>query len=225
MASSYRLVMHSGPTKGTSYPLEKNDMSIGRELGNEIVINDPEVSRHHARLFLQGPTFMIEDRGSTNGTFVSGQRLMGPYALKPGDMITFGEHISLMFEAVQLDPEATYVSGQMHPIETVQPPAAQPIQYAPPPQVSYVPPPSPQPYIAPLPAQPDYAGQVPVGPEEVPAARKFPSWLLSLLIAIVVLLCICGVVAYFMPCNWWCSLLGWLLNMFWPGVCPGGCPA
>ena len=48
-------------------------------------------------LFTQGNTFVLEDLGSTNGTFVNGQRLMGPNMLRPGDVITFGERMSLVF--------------------------------------------------------------------------------------------------------------------------------
>ena len=76
MQSNFRLVMRSGPTVGKVYPLDKNELFLGRDLSNDIVINDPEISRRHSRLFLQGNTFAIEDMGSTNGTFVNGQRLI-----------------------------------------------------------------------------------------------------------------------------------------------------
>ena len=85
MSSNYRLVMRSGPSIGQIYPLEKSEMVIGRDLGNDIVISDSEVSRRHSRIFKQGNNYVIEDLGSTNGTFVNGQRLTGSYVLRPGE--------------------------------------------------------------------------------------------------------------------------------------------
>jgi pSer/pThr/pTyr-binding forkhead associated (FHA) protein len=100
MAPTYRLVMRSGPTVGKTFLLEKVETTLGRDLSNDIVINDSEASRRHARIFLQGGNYIIEDLGSTNGTSVNGQRLMGPYVLRPGELIMFGESISLLFEAL-----------------------------------------------------------------------------------------------------------------------------
>jgi pSer/pThr/pTyr-binding forkhead associated (FHA) protein len=76
--------MRTGPTPGQVFELSANEMTLGREPGNEITINDAEISRKHARLSLQAGTYMLEDLGSTNGTFVNGQRLMGPHALRAG---------------------------------------------------------------------------------------------------------------------------------------------
>ena len=51
MPSSYRLVMRSGPSAGKVHPLEKNELFIGRDLNNDVVINDPEKSdRSHVVL-------------------------------------------------------------------------------------------------------------------------------------------------------------------------------
>ena len=136
-------------------------------------------------------------------------------------MITFGEHVNLVFEG-QVDSEATLVAGSQY-----APPTAQPVQQ--PQAASYMPPPPPpviQPPVqqyspppAPMPA-PAYAGQVPMPPEEEEKKRKFPTWLLIILILIVLVICVCGITMYFMPESWWCGMLGWLLNMFTPGVCP-----
>src|SRR5512138_922366 len=103
MQSNFRLVMRSGPSVGKVYPLDKGEMFVGRDLSNDIVINDPEISRRHARLFLQGASYVLEDLGSTNGSFVNGQRLVGPNILRPGDTITFGERMSLVYESADYD--------------------------------------------------------------------------------------------------------------------------
>jgi hypothetical protein len=134
MVASYRLVMHSGPLAGRAFPMEKTELFVGRDLSNDIVINDPEVSRRHARLFLQGNNFVLEDLGSTNGTAVNGQRLLGPYILHPGETVVFGEHITAVFEATQPDVGSTVVSALQQAPRSA--PAASPgPAYAPPPYV------------------------------------------------------------------------------------------
>ena len=92
-APAYQLVLRAGPTPGAVFTLDKGNLFIGRDLGNDIVINDAEVSRRHARLVMQGDTFVLEDLGSTNGTSVNGQKLSGPVLLTSGDAITFGEKV------------------------------------------------------------------------------------------------------------------------------------
>ena len=110
MASqSFQLVMQKGPNPGKIYELVQEEATIGRDISNRIVINDPEVSRRHARLTLQVGGYVIEDLGSTNGTFVDGQRLMGPHLLRPGQTVMFGEKITLAYEALGFDPNATLV--------------------------------------------------------------------------------------------------------------------
>ena len=112
MASqTFQLVMHSGPNPGKIFELVQDELTIGRDIGNRIVINDPEVSRKHARLTMQSGGFVIEDLGSTNGTFVNNQRLIGPHMLRPGETIMLGEKISLEYEILGFDPNATLVGA------------------------------------------------------------------------------------------------------------------
>ena len=91
MASQYQLIMRTGPTPGAVYTLEGEQLMIGRDSTNEIVINDAEVSRRHAHLTFQGGKYVLEDLGSTNGTFVNGIRLDSPRRLSSGDLIRVGE--------------------------------------------------------------------------------------------------------------------------------------
>jgi hypothetical protein len=198
MVPSYRLVMHAGPLAGRAFPLDKTEIFIGRDLSNDIVINDPEVSRRHARLFLQGNNFVIEDLGSTNGTAVNGQRLLGPYILRPGEAIVFGEHITAVFEATQAESNATIASAPQAQPRTVQ-------QFSPPP------------YAQP----PGYAGRVPVVEEdELPPERRVPVWVL-VLGAVLLLTCVCIAFLVIVDVTYsWCWLFGWLFNLFSPGLCP-----
>ena len=94
MVSQFQLIMRSGPTPGASFILEGDQLTVGRDATNEIVINDAEISRRHARLTFQGGKYVLEDLGSTNGTFVNrGPRLLpgNKHPLKHGDEIIVGK--------------------------------------------------------------------------------------------------------------------------------------
>jgi pSer/pThr/pTyr-binding forkhead associated (FHA) protein len=163
MSAQFQLVVRSGPNPGKTFLLSKNEMYVGRDVTNEITISDAEISRKHARLTLQGNTIVLEDLGSTNGTFVNGQRLMGPHTLQPGELVMFGENVGVSFEFVGGDASATVVGASpVAPRQvTPEPPASyQAPQYAPPQQVPAYQPPAPA-----------YAQQVPLSPiEQYPPA-------------------------------------------------------
>lgn len=189
---TYRLVMRSGPTPGKNFELNKNEIYIGRDVNNDIIINDAEISRKHARVILQAGGYVLEDLGSTNGTFVNGHRLMGPHVLRPGELVLLGENVSLAFET-SIDAYATLAAA---PVDEYLPPAPAPIPPvelppAPGPVEVFTPPPPPPPreperepyYPAARPepgypqarqepvysqpaAPPPFTGQVPLGPPE-----------------------------------------------------------
>lgn len=169
MPGQYQLTMRSGPNPGTVYALDGDQITIGRDASNEIPVNDAEVSRSHSRLTFQGGKYVLEDMGSTNGTFVNGQRLTGPRVLKTGEVISLGEQIVFVYEAVDSDPGATMVSPRKAP-------AARPVAS---------PPPAPQ----------AYAGQVPAGPPERASAKKTNPVLIAIVVGAVVLICVC--IAFF----------------------------
>lgn len=130
--AQFQFVMRSGPTPGVVFPLEGEQLTIGRDSSNGVAINDAEVSRKHARLTFQGGKFVIDDLGSTNGTFVNGQRLAGPVVLKAGDVVSLGEQIVLMYDAINSDAGATVA------VSRKAVPSAPPTQsYSPPPAPSY----------------------------------------------------------------------------------------
>ena len=125
---SFQLTMRSGPNPGQTYELDQEVITIGRDATNDIVINDVEISRRHARLILQARGYVLEDLGSTNGTYADGQRLMGPHVLQPGELVMLGENVALVLEE-KYDTSATLVTAPAPaPITTAAPkmPAAQP---------------------------------------------------------------------------------------------------
>jgi len=89
-------------TVAHSYPLDPNDpqITIGRE-GSDIVLDNPQVSRDHATIDRAGTKHVLHDAGSTNGTFVNGQRIT-QHTLAPGDVIQIGA-FKLVYDGDSLD--------------------------------------------------------------------------------------------------------------------------
>lgn len=197
-ALDFQLTMRSGPTPGKTFPIEQEELLLGRDLANDIAISDPEVSRRHARFFMQNDNVNVEDLGSTNGTFLNGERISSPQQLRPGDVITLGESIVLVFEKAGYDPDATVVATRREPV----------VQRAPEPQ-AYQPPPDQAAYQQPQPSPQTPAARPPKSPQKRASGEKkggFPAWLLILIIAIVVIGCVIAVTLYFMPASWWCAI-------------------
>lgn len=126
-ASSFRMIVRTGPNPGTTYDLTKEVSLLGRDVSNEIILGDAEISRQHARLTRTPGGYVLEDLGSTNGTFVNGERLMAPRVLNPGDLVALGENVSLTFDAATPEAAATVASDVAQPAQAV----AQPAQAAP----------------------------------------------------------------------------------------------
>ncbi len=195
---AFQLVMRSGPTPGAVYVLEGDQLTIGRDSNNAVAINDPEVSRRHSRLTFQGGKYVLEDLGSTNGTFVNGQRLSGPHVLKAGDVVALGEQIVLMYDAVVVDPGATIASPRN--AVRIQPTAA--------------PAPAPAPVVVPPPPAQNYAGQVPASytPPAAPRNNLVP---ILIIVGVVFFLCACASFFWWVDASYrWCT--------FFPFI--SGCP-
>ncbi len=96
----YWLVMRRGPQPNQLIQLEREVLNIGRDLANDIVIRDAQVSRYHLRLTLREGDYLLEDLGSSNGTRVNGLQASGPVRLNDGDFIAIGECILLTYELV-----------------------------------------------------------------------------------------------------------------------------
>ena len=78
------------PAAGTSLPLDAVN-SIGRDVNNSIVVDDSFVSAEHTLLTFRGRAWYVEDRGSTNGTWLNGQRVEGLLPLGYGDEVQIGQ--------------------------------------------------------------------------------------------------------------------------------------
>ena len=81
-------------TKGRSWFLEDGMMGLGRDSSNFIQVHDTEVSRRHAEIRREGDAFTVVDLGSSNGTFVNGERVER-HALANGDRLQVGSTLIL----------------------------------------------------------------------------------------------------------------------------------
>ncbi len=88
-------------------PLAGDRVVLGRAADCDLVIADPRVSRHHAELRRQDDGFLLVDLGSTNGTFLNGQRIGQALPLRAGDVIELGAA-----RFIYHDPEATLDTGR-----------------------------------------------------------------------------------------------------------------
>jgi hypothetical protein len=88
---------------GREHHLTGQTIVIGRAVENDIVITSKRVSREHACVRREGWRVMLEDMGSTNGTFLNDERVLVPVALHDGDQIKIGD-VVLVFR----DPDITY---------------------------------------------------------------------------------------------------------------------
>ena len=122
----FRLIVRRGPQPNQIHELTKDVMTLGRDITNDIVISDPEVSRHHIRFTRTATGYSVEDLDSTNGAFVNKQRVRGSHPLKNGDEIGIGETVVLAFEGVAMPAEsqATMVSSGAPAAAPAAPPAA-----------------------------------------------------------------------------------------------------
>lgn len=91
------LTVLRGDNPGALYLLDREEHVIGRDLDASIALSDGNLSRQHARIFRADGAFMIEDLGSTNGTFVDGARVQGTRVLEDGCRIYLGTQVVLHF--------------------------------------------------------------------------------------------------------------------------------
>jgi len=102
MTATEQIPFLTDPT-GREHPLTGEMITIGRAVESDIVVTSRRVSREHACVRREGRRAMLEDLGSTNGTFLNDERVLAPAALHEGDRIQIGD-VTLTFH----DPDITF---------------------------------------------------------------------------------------------------------------------
>jgi pSer/pThr/pTyr-binding forkhead associated (FHA) protein len=88
-----RLVVTEGPLAGTTLGLTDQQITIGRANDATLVLNDDYASSRHARLFPQDGQWIVEDLGSTNGTYLDRQKVTRPAPVPVGVPIRIGKTV------------------------------------------------------------------------------------------------------------------------------------
>jgi len=92
------LVFDTGPLKGQKVRVRKT-ITIGRHPDNDISIEDPSASRHHARVEVTESGLVLADAESGNGTYLNGEKVTGASKLMPGDRIRIGRTEFVLLES------------------------------------------------------------------------------------------------------------------------------
>lgn len=101
-------------SEGFSIPLQSGATVLGRAADADIVIRSPKVSRSHARIVVGADRCVLEDLGSTNGTWVNGERVTSPRELAHGDRIRVGRG-ERIYQFASGDPDAETVPSVSAP--------------------------------------------------------------------------------------------------------------
>lgn len=88
-----KLVVVEGSLAGTVLPLGTSPVTLGRAADCTLVLDDDYSSSHHSRLYPHEGTWVVEDLGSTNGTWIDRTRVTGPTVLAMGQPLRIGRTV------------------------------------------------------------------------------------------------------------------------------------
>lgn len=86
------VVVEPAAQRGRTYQVG-SELSIGRAAGCQIAIDDTYVSQVHARVFARAGNYVVEDLGSTNGTYLNRKKVAGPMTMQRGDRLQVGNTV------------------------------------------------------------------------------------------------------------------------------------
>jgi pSer/pThr/pTyr-binding forkhead associated (FHA) protein len=118
-SSSFKLTLlnSQNPTASEEIVITMMEVVIGRDGSADVTIPSQAVSRHHAKLTRENNGYVIEDLGSSNGTFVNSQKLTGRRLLRSGDQIRLGKAVTLVYDAPKVsapEPEESAATVAHH---------------------------------------------------------------------------------------------------------------
>ena len=87
-----KAVVIEGPARGKTFDIS-DELIVGRADKCHLVLDDTYVSQVHARIFSKGETYVLEDLGSTNGTYLNRRRITSPTEVQRGDRIKIGKTV------------------------------------------------------------------------------------------------------------------------------------
>jgi pSer/pThr/pTyr-binding forkhead associated (FHA) protein len=197
-----KIIFQAGVQAGKEIPLPEEELSIGRDLKNMVVLDDVQVSRHHVRIFQKDGNFFVEDLKSTNGTMLNGKTLTKIQKLKNGDLIALGENNVLKVNIPSQKSVPFVKQNDLKAPGIFKKPAAktteEPIEYV-----------------------EDLPEELSENKARRSAAGKYPTWAIVAMIVIGFIIVFCVVPTVIIETtNQWCNLFSGLFNAISPGVCP-----
>lgn len=216
----HTLIVNSGPNTRQTYVLNDIVSTLGRSADNTIVLDSTRVSRYHVKISILPTGVVIEDTGSTNGTFVNGQQITAQVQLSSGDMVGIADYITfqyvvegMMGMGIDLPPVSGGGSTQIMNGPGTFGAAQMPVTA---PRIeTYSPEFQPNAYM------PAAATNLPPAPAMMPAVgKKRPTWMYIVIALLVILICACVALAIFMwfaPESFWRDLFDFF-GLPWPSM-------
>lgn len=159
----FTVVVQEKGGKTQRLQFNKNEITVGRVQGNDIVLPKGNVSKRHAKIVFKENKFIVVDLKSTNGTYVNGHKIASPQVIKGSDKVFIGDFV--------IEIESGAEVGAPAPPPVPQPPPNQPpMPRSPHPQPPPAMPRNPAP--APPPAAPMGTNRPPMAP---PAPQQAPA--------------------------------------------------
>ncbi|MEY3012620.1 MAG: hypothetical protein RIT45_1355 [Pseudomonadota bacterium] len=81
-----------------TFHFDKPEIIIGRVKGNDVILPKQNISKRHTSVRSEGSVFVVEDMGSTNGTYVNGHRISDPVEVGPDDKVYLGDFVMQFFD-------------------------------------------------------------------------------------------------------------------------------
>jgi len=209
MSYLYRLVMYSEPDRSKEFILNKDEVFIGRELINDVVISDPEVSRRHAKLMKRNDDYFLEDIGSTNGTYVKGQRVKKQIKLKNEDLINLSKNVVLKFLKEEVEKESSGKKPKQAAKEPIEKKNKKEEESTSSKKATL--------------KEFNQKGfsEKKQAHFNVAGFKSMPTWVLVLILALIFLILFCIIPFLIVDMtNQWCNLFHNFFNAIRPGVCP-----
>jgi pSer/pThr/pTyr-binding forkhead associated (FHA) protein len=200
-----KLVFRSGLSAGSEKEISNDLLRMGRDPGNDLVIDEIEVSRNQAKITRDEKVYILEDLNSTNGTFLNGKRINKPEKLKDGDLIKLGGNTVLGFvlitekekEKISSDIEKPVIKKERKGLFSKK-------------------------KEMPLQSVADETGaDIKNKKNLTERLSKLPTWAVVLLIALGFIVLFCIIPAILIEAtNQWCNLFSGFFNAMSPGICP-----
>ena len=243
MADTVKLIVKAGDEINKSFDLMKDECVIGRDPNNDIVIDDIEISRNHLVITRKGKTFQIEDKDSTNGTFLNGKKLKKPTDIKNGDLISLGKNhvLEFVYEKTDEIPESSPLNETDQPMVTqveeeiseVKKPldeipessplgeTDQPKQTQVEEEITEIDQPLKEKAPKKKPDENNKKDREKKTPSQKSDIQKKPTWVIILItaLAFIVIFCVIPLIVIEVT-NQWCNLFAGFFNSMSPGVCP-----